>query len=112
VPTDKVKLLGVTLDKEVRFKVHLVDKAGKVTKGTLALCRMRGLQPKAVRQLAQSAVLPVVDYASLVRYPIATHDMKQLLLQSQRTTAQAVIRRFRTVALLVAEVEAGLLPME
>lgn len=73
---------------------------------------MKGLQPKAVKQLAQSAVLPVADYASPVWYPIATHDMKQLLLQSQRIAAQAVIRGFRTVALSVAEVEAGLLPME
>jgi ribonuclease HI len=73
---------------------------------------MKGLQPKAVKQLAQSAVLPVADYASPVWYPIATHDMKQLLLQSQRIAAQTVIRGFRTVALSVAEVEAGLLPME
>jgi hypothetical protein len=90
VPTDKVKLLGVTLDKELRFKVHLADKAGKATRVALALRRMKGLQPKAVKQLAQSAVLPVADYASPVWYPIATHDMKQLLLQPQRITAQAV----------------------
>ena len=57
-------------------------------------------------------MLPVADYASPVWYPIATHDMKKLLLQSQRITAQAVIRGFRTVALAIAEVEAGLLPME
>jgi hypothetical protein len=112
VPTDKVKLLGVTLDKELRFKVHLADRTGKATRVALALRRMKELQPKAVKQLAQSAVLPVVDYASPVWYPIATQDMKQLLLQSQRITAQAVIREFRTVALSVAEVEAGLLPME
>jgi hypothetical protein len=47
-----------------------------------------------------------------VWYPITTHDIKQLLLQSQRITAQAVIRGFRTVALSVAEAEAGLLPIE
>jgi hypothetical protein len=48
-PTDKVKLLGVTLDKELRFKVHLADKAGKATKAALALRRMKGLPPKAVQ---------------------------------------------------------------
>lgn len=76
MPIDKVKLLGITLDKEVRFKIHLADKAGKATKVALALRRMKGLQPKAVKQLAQSAVLPVADYASPVWYPIATHDIK------------------------------------
>src|SRR5437773_874611 len=63
-PTDKVKLLGIILDKEVRFKTHLADKAGKATKVALALRRLKGLQPKAVKQLARSAVLPVADYAS------------------------------------------------
>ena len=111
-PTDKVKLLGIILDKEVRFKTHLADKAGKATKVALALRRLKGLQPKAVKQLAQSAVLPVADYASPIWYPIATHDMKQLLLQAQQITAQAIIRGFRTVALSVAELEAGLLPLE
>ena len=81
-PTDKVKLLGIILDKEVRFKTHLADKAGKATKVALALCRLKGLQPKVIKQLARSAVLPVADYASPIWYPIATYDMKQLLLQA------------------------------
>ncbi|KAH7111106.1 hypothetical protein B0J11DRAFT_447714, partial [Dendryphion nanum] len=95
-PTDMVKILGVTLDKEVRFKVHLADKAGKATKEALALRRLKGLQPKTVKQLAMSAVLPVADYASPIWYPIATQDMRRLLQQAQRITAQAVIRGFRT----------------
>jgi len=51
----------MTLNKELRFKVHLADKAGKAAKVALALRRMKGLQPKAVKQLAQNAVLPVAD---------------------------------------------------
>jgi hypothetical protein len=51
-PTDLVKILGLTLDKEVRFDSHLADKAGKAMKVALALYRMKGLQPKAVKQLA------------------------------------------------------------
>ena len=38
--------------------------------------------------------------------------MKQLLLQAQRITAQAVIGGFRTVALSIAEVQSGLLLLE
>ena len=111
-PTDKVKILGIVLDKEVRFKTHLADKAGKATKVALALRRLKGLQPRAVKQLARSAVLPVADYASPIWYPIATNDMKQLLQQAQRVMAQAIIKGFRTVAVSIAEVEAGLLPLE
>ncbi|KAF2266568.1 hypothetical protein CC78DRAFT_458977, partial [Lojkania enalia] len=39
----KVKLLGAILDKELRFKVYLVDKVGKATKVALALRRIKGL---------------------------------------------------------------------
>lgn len=42
------ELIGVTLDKGVRFKVHLADKADKATKTSLAQHRLKGLQPKTV----------------------------------------------------------------
>jgi hypothetical protein len=61
----------VILDKELRFKVYLVDKAGKATKVALALRRLKGLQSKSVKQLAKSSVLLVVDYTSLIWYPLA-----------------------------------------
>ncbi|KAH7337365.1 hypothetical protein BKA66DRAFT_479856 [Pyrenochaeta sp. MPI-SDFR-AT-0127] len=59
-----------------------------------------------------SAVQPMADYASPIWYPLVTQEMMQLLWQSQRIAAQAVIRGFRTVALSIAEVEAGLVPLE
>ena len=59
-------------DKELRFKAHLADKAGKATKVALALRRLKGLQSKSVKQLAKSSVLPVADYASPIWYPLAT----------------------------------------
>ena len=99
MPTDKVKLLGVTLDNLGSMCISPTKQA-------------RRAQDEGTAAQTQSAVLQVADHGSPVWYPIATHEMKQLLLQSQRTTAQAVIRGFRTVALSVAEVEAGLLPME
>jgi hypothetical protein len=111
-PTNEVKILGIILDKEMQFKTHLADKAGKATKVTLALCRLKELQPKTVKQPARSTILPIADYASPIWYSIATHNMKQLLLQAQRITAQAIIRGFRTVALSVAKLEGGLLPLE
>ncbi|KAF9728465.1 zinc knuckle [Paraphaeosphaeria minitans] len=112
LPSNEVKILKVTLDKELRLKTHLANKAGKATQVAMALRRLKGLRPKTVKQLARSAVLPVGDYASPVWYPIATHEMKQLFMQAQRIMVQAVIRAFRTVAGAIAEVEAGLVPME
>ena len=56
----------MTLNKELQFKVHLVDKAGKTTKVVLALRRLKGLQFKNIKQLAKSLVLPITDYALLI----------------------------------------------
>ena len=47
--TDKVKILEIILDKEMHFKTHIADKAGKATKVALALYRLKGLQLKAVK---------------------------------------------------------------
>jgi hypothetical protein len=66
LPTDKVKILRVTLNKELRLKAHLADKAGKATKTALALRRLKGLHPKSVKQLAKSLVLLVANYALLI----------------------------------------------
>jgi hypothetical protein len=51
IPIDSIKILGVTLDKELRFKTYLADKASKATKVALALHRLKGLQLKVVKQL-------------------------------------------------------------
>jgi hypothetical protein len=74
------------------------------------LCK--GLQPKSVKQLARSSVLPVADYASPIWFPVVTQDTMQLPQQSQRIAAQAVIRAFRTVSLAITQVEADLVPFE
>jgi hypothetical protein len=78
-PINSIKILGVTLDKELWFKTHLVDKASKATKVTLALYRLKGLQPKVVKQLTQNVVLPVADYALPIWYSVVIYNMKQLL---------------------------------
>ena len=46
---DKIKILEITLDKEMQFKTHLADKADKTTKVALALYRMKRLQSKVVK---------------------------------------------------------------
>ena len=58
------------LNKELRFKAHLVDKAGKATKVALVLHKLKGLQSKSVKQLAKSLVLLIADYTSPIWYPL------------------------------------------
>lgn len=79
VPTNKVKILRVLLDKELRFKKHLADKAGKATKVALALRRLKGLLLKTVRQLAiSSATSRRLRVADLVPARNARNDAAAL----------------------------------
>ena len=108
---DTVKILGVTLDTKLTYRHHTAKAAEKAYKAALALKRISGLHPAAARQLFKATVAPVVDYASAVWYPVLSNEQLKGLERSQRVGAQSIIGCFRTVALLVAEAEASLVPL-
>ena len=107
-PATDVKILGVLFDQGLRFKLHVSKVAGKAYKAALALKRLKGLRPSAIRQLFSSTVAPIMDYASAVWYLGVPDKTIKLLEPAQRVGAQAITYCFRTVALPIAEAEAGI----
>ncbi|KAM4064100.1 endonuclease-reverse transcriptase domain-containing protein [Hirsutella rhossiliensis] len=91
-PKKNVKLLGVIMDKALRFKEHIASAAAKGLAAAMCLKRLKMASPRMARQLFVATVAPTMDYASNV---------------AQRIGAQAVTGGFRTVATAVAEAEAG-----
>ncbi|KAM4067345.1 endonuclease-reverse transcriptase domain-containing protein [Hirsutella rhossiliensis] len=91
-PEKSVKLLGVVMDKALRFKEHIARAAAKGLAAAMCLKRLKMASPRTARQLFVATVAPTMDYAS------------------NRIGAQAVTGGFRTVATAVAEAEAGLQP--
>jgi hypothetical protein len=67
-PSRSVKILGVIMDQELRYKEHVAGKADKAFKAALALKRLQGLRPSSMRQLFSATVAPVMDYASPIWY--------------------------------------------
>ena len=110
-PTTVVKILGVLFDQGLRFKLHVSKVAGKAYKAALALKRLKGLRPSSIRQLFSATVAPVMDYASAVWYLGVPDKTIKLLEQAQRVGAQATTYCFRTVALPIAEAEAGIVSL-
>jgi hypothetical protein len=108
-----VKLLGVVLDQELRFRLHGAMAAKKGIQAALALKRLKGLTPKAARQLFTSTVTATVDYAASV-WCTPTRDhlvpvwVTKTLRAAQKIAAQAIVGLFRTVSLLIAESEASI----
>jgi ribonuclease HI len=109
-PSDQVRILGVAMDSELRFRPHIARAASKALKAVMALKQLKGLSTGVARQLFTAMVAPVMDYASNVwRYACGTR-LTKVVDRIQRTGAQAIIGTFKTVATAVAEAEAGILP--
>ena len=108
-PKDEVKVLGVTMDAELRFKQHIANASSKALKAAIALKRLKELPPATARQLFTAMVAPVMDYASNVwRYSCGVRLLKAVN-RVQRVGAQAIIGTFHKVATAVSEAEASIL---
>ena len=104
----EVKLLGVVFDQKLTYKEHIAKIFQRGITAAIGLKRLRNLRPESTRQLFKSIVVPVIDYASVRCSPGIAKSALKKLDQIQRIGAQAVTGGFCTVALQVAEAEAGL----
>ncbi|KAG9665613.1 hypothetical protein KCU87_g10174, partial [Aureobasidium melanogenum] len=107
-PSQSVKILGVIMDQELRYKEHVAGKADKSYKAALALKRLQGLRPSGMRQLFSATVAPVMDYASPIWYLAVSDKTLATLERAQRVAAQAIIGGFRTMGLNTAVMEASI----
>jgi len=103
------------MDTKLRMKRNVARAAASAMKECMALKRLRGLHPRAMRQLYMAVVVPKMDYAvSVWRRQDETGSVgpRGLLDPVQRLAAKAVVSAFRTVSTAVLEAEAGLLPTD
>ena len=63
-PNQSVKVLGVTLDTELKMDEHISKATAKGFKACLSLQAIKGVRPTQMMQLFRSCVLPVIDYAA------------------------------------------------
>jgi Reverse transcriptase (RNA-dependent DNA polymerase)/Endonuclease-reverse transcriptase len=110
VPQGEVKILGVLVDQQLRFKGHLARIGKRGLKAALELKRIKGLSPRTARTLFTAKVTPVIDYASPIWSPGTAYRTTKIVNQAQRIGAQAIIGAFRTVGLERAEAEADISP--
>ncbi|KAJ5340349.1 hypothetical protein N7541_009473, partial [Penicillium brevicompactum] len=109
-PSPVAKLLGVSFDQEMRWKEHVQQVIKHATKVTVALGGLRHLRPEQMRQLYQSCVTPVVDYASTVWHdPLRDKFHLRHLNTVERTSLLRILSAFRTVATTTLEAEAHIL---
>lgn len=114
-PSKAVKILGVVLDEKLKMDDHVAKVTTKAFKQCLAIKRLKGVRPRAMRQLYNATVVPITDYAASAWYGPSMYGVGRLLNmvdRVQRLGAQVITRAFKKVALPVLESEAGLSPVE
>ena len=97
------------------MKQYMSYAASKAITQYLAVKRMKGLPPRAVRQLYTATVTAITDYVASIWYRPQIKGIikaKKDLDVIQRLGAQAIIGAFRTVSLLILEAEADLMLTE
>lgn len=112
-PTDQLKLLGVIFDPKLQFKLYITRAVTRGMKQALALNRLKGLRPRAARQLYLATVTPWMDYAPSIWYRPNQQGSVWIAKQFdrvQRSGCRAILGAFRTVALTILEAEAGVDP--
>lgn len=112
-PVQSQRVLGVILDSRLNFREHMASVKTRGLKSVLQLKRLKGLSPKASRQLLKATVFSRTDYAPAVWYALqlgkaGQNSMSNALGTIQRHGAHAVTKCFKTVAQDVASWEAGL----
>jgi ribonuclease HI len=111
MPSQSVKVLGVTLDARLSMDEHISRVTTKGIKACLSLQAIKGVRPKQMRQLFRSCVLPIIDYAASTWFGPGQRGVIRLcnaLEKVQRIGARAILRAWKAVALPILEAEANI----
>ncbi|GBP26465.1 Putative 115 kDa protein in type-1 retrotransposable element R1DM [Eumeta japonica] len=113
----EIRLLGLTIDKKLKFIPHVAKackKAAKIYKGlTRAAKAMWGLSSEVVRTIYITVIEPIVLYASCAWAPATKKlGVRKMLDAVQRSVALKACRAHRTVSLHSALILSMLLPLD
>jgi len=107
-PATEVKLLGVVMNMELRYRNHMALAVTKELKVAMALKRLQMIFPSMARQLFICMIASVVNYAMVVWKHACNVRAMIAFNRVQKVGAQAVTGAFATVSTVIAEAEACL----
>lgn len=113
----EIKLLGLTIDRNLNFKAHVsanCKKAADIYKQLACAAKVTwGLNSEIVRTIYVAVIEPIVMYAASAWSQATELQMIRDQLDSlQRGFAQKICKAYRTVSLTSALILSGLLPLD
>lgn len=113
---DEIKVLGIIVDKNLKFIKHvkyIIDKSLKIYNKLSKFVRPTwGAQPENIRIIYKHVIVPIITYAagiwgSATKYELVKNQLRSL----QRGFAIKIIRAFKTVSATASIALAGLTPL-
>lgn len=113
---DKLKYLGVVLDKRLTFRPHLehvAERASKLLPALTAVTRPTwGLNSKLLKVIYRGAVEPMILYcAAVLEDTLHKRWAQEKLSQIQRGYLLRIIRGYRTTSTAASQIVAGIEPL-
>ena len=112
----EVKLLGITLDKNLTFSKHIANIATKANNVLSEIWRLggclNGLSGTAMRQIYLGCVLPIWEYGLEVWYPTCQKKDLKALQAVQNRGLRRILGAVRSTPIAVLHMEAGIPPLE
>ena len=110
-----LKLLGVTIDCELKFQEHAKNVISKAKKVMGIIGKLggvyKGISCQTMKQLYISCVRPIFEYASPVWYHKLTGQWKDEIQKVQNTGLRKILGAFRSAPIKAMQRDAEILPV-
>ena len=108
---NNIKILGITIDRELRFDQHITTAARQISQHVSALRRMAGsLDSRGIMTLYRAQIRPCMKYGALIwTFGAAAHTRRLDAVETSETCSQ---RRALRLLEEEAEIPAGMMSLE
>nr|XP_046920266.1 uncharacterized protein LOC124500253 [Dermatophagoides farinae] len=116
-PTDKIKILGVYIDRRLDYRPHIhhvIQKTAKINKSVTSIARKTfGLSSEVLRMIYHSITEPILSYGAVITHKaVRFKHIQKNLRQLVRPIAQSAVKAYRTSSYISVTALADFPPVE
>ena len=114
-PSECVKILGITFDHKLSYRLHVQNTINKATIIYRKMCGMArptfGLEPAILMRMYHTIIVPIISYGCVVwNKALQYRKVRESLRRLQRVFAQMAVKSYRTASFISTTAVAGFPP--
>lgn len=114
-PNKELKLLGLTLDRKLKYHSHVQNITRRAKQAVGAIGRLggtvHGVTGKLVRQLYISCVRPILEYSSFLWYPNISRKDEESIQRIQNLGLRKALGAYKSTPIDILHRDANVLPI-